>query len=340
MSLRLIEIIIPAERLDELHELLGDEETVGVWTDPLDDERARGRALVPTQRTETLTDRLSERFAGEDAFRLMLFTVEATLPQVEEPAEDEEREVDRREDPEAEEEREPTRVSREELYQDILEGTEISPVYAVTVALSTVVAAIGLLRGQVAVVIGAMVIAPLLGPNVALALATTLGDLDLARRAFKAIALGLGVASALSVLLGYLVGVDPTVPEIASRTRAGIADVGLALAAGSAAALAFTTGLSEALIGVMVAVALLPPLVTAGLLVGAGQWSLAGGALVLVLTNVACINLTAVVTFLAQRIRPRLRWEEAQARRATRTAVASWLGLLALLVGVIWLIWR
>ena len=208
-----------------------------------------------------------------------------------------------------------------------------------TVVLSTLVAAIGLVRGDIAVIIGAMVIAPLLGPNVALALAVTLGDGTLAVRALKTIAAGVATAAVVSVLMGVILPVDPSVPEIASRTDASFSDLALALAAGSAGALAFTTGIPTALIGVMVAVALLPPLATTGLLLGAGQIGPAAGAGLLVLTNVACINLAGIVTFLAQRVRPRTWWEEKRAKRATKIAVALWLVVLAVLATAIGLIW-
>jgi uncharacterized membrane protein len=89
------------------------------------------------------------------------------------------------------------------------------------------------------------------------------------------------------------------------------------------------------LVGVMVAVALLPPLVAAGLLAGAGLWGPAGGALTLLIINITCINLAAVATFLVQKVRPRTWWEEERARKATRIAVATWVIMLAVLVGVI-----
>ncbi len=114
-----------------------------------------------------------------------------------------------------------------------------------------------------------------------------------------------------------------------------LGDVLLALAAGSAAALSFTTGVLSALIGVMVAVALLPPLVTLGMLVGVGRWDMALGALLLLLTNLICINLAGVVTFLARGIRPLTWWEERKAKKATRQAIAIWTFLLILLVMVI-----
>jgi uncharacterized membrane protein len=88
-------------------------------------------------------------------------------------------------------------------------------------ALSSVVAAVGLLRNDLAVIIGAMVIAPLLGPNVALSLATTLGDTDLARQALRANLMGLTVALTLSVAVGWLLPVDPSLPAIFHRTQVG-----------------------------------------------------------------------------------------------------------------------
>ncbi|MGD8816423.1 MAG: DUF389 domain-containing protein, partial [Acidobacteriota bacterium] len=85
----------------------------------------------------------------------------------------------------------------------------------------------------------------------------------------------------------------------------------------------------------MVAVALLPPLVVAGMLAGAGHYRVAAGAVVLLLTNVTCINLAAIATFLMQKIRPRTWWEEDRAKRATRLAVVTWVVLLAVLLALI-----
>jgi uncharacterized hydrophobic protein (TIGR00341 family) len=200
------------------------------------------------------------------------------------------------------------------------------------VALSTVVAAVGLTRGDVAIVIGAMLIAPLLGPNVALSLACTLGDPILFRQSLKAMGVGAAIAAGLSLLMGLALNIDPGVPEIAARTHAGFGDVILALAAGGAGSLAFTSGVPAVVVGVMVSVALLPPLVSAGLLAGGGHESAAFGALILLLTNVTCINLAAVATFLIQKVRPRTWWEADRAGRATRRAVATWIVMLAILL--------
>ena len=118
--------------------------------------------------------------------------------------------------------------------------------------------------------------------------------------------------------------------------RSWFADIVLALAAGAAGALVFTTGVPAMLVGVMVAVALLPPLVTAGLRVAVRGGAGTGGALLLLMTNVICVNLAAVVTFLVRGVGPRTWWEADKARRATRKAVILWGALLVVLAATVW----
>jgi len=330
MSLRIIEVIIPKARAGELHEILNDSEIEDVWTLDSPDGKAVSRILMTATHTEAVTDLLSQRFGREEGFRVVLLPVEATLPV---PDEKKDAKPDAEEKPGKK--KSPERISREELYQNLSGKSRITGVYLVTVTVSTIVAAVGLVRGDVAIIIGAMVIAPLLGPNVGLSLASTLGDPDLARRSLKAIAVGVLLTLALSYLVGLFAPVDPDVPELRARTEIGFSDVALALAAGVAGSLAYTTGLPSALIGVMVAVALLPPLVAAGLLAGAGYHSLALGSFTLALTNVTCLNLAGVATFLARRVRPRTWWEAKKANKATRIAVTSWFVMLAILALVI-----
>ena len=238
------------------------------------------------------------------------------------------------------EEKSPQRIGREELYEDIKDAARCSRVYLAMTVLSTIVATVGLYYNSVAIIIGAMVIAPLLGPNMALALSTALGDSPLLRRALLTAMAGIGTAMALAVIVGVLLQVNPASPEVVSRTRVGMGDIVLALASGCAGALAFTTGVSATLIGVMVAVALLPPLVTFGLLLGGGQPALAMGALSLFLMNLICVNLAGVTTFLVQGIRPASWWEKDRAVKATRIAIVLWVALLAGLVGMILLLRR
>lgn len=330
MPLRLMEVVLPQANGESVRELL-EESVIDYWQERSDDKRLLLKILLSAEQTEQMLDALEEKFGGVEGFRVVLLSVEATIPRIEEPDD----ETEEAEEPPEEAEQKTERISREELYNDVLDGIKLSKPYVAMVVLSAIVAAVGLMQNNVAVVIGAMVIAPLLGPNVGLALATTLGDFNLGRRALKTNLFGVILALSLSILFGLVFSVDPTVSEIADRTRVGLPDIALALASGSAGVLAFTGGVATALIGVMVAVALLPPLVAFGLLLGAGYWPEAFSALLLLVTNLICVNLAGVTTFLVQGIRPRRWWEANKAERATRWAIILWTVLLLILVAVI-----
>jgi len=131
---------------------------------------------------------------------------------------------------------------------------------------------------------------------------------------------------------------DDTGPELLARSEVGIASVALALASGAAAALSVTTGLPSVLVGVMVAVALLPPAATLGIMLGHGHPDLATGAGLLLAVNVVCVNLACKVVFMAKGIGP-LSWsDKAGARRKTLLAILIWIVTLALLIVAI--LWR
>jgi uncharacterized hydrophobic protein (TIGR00341 family) len=330
MALRSMQIFIPEDGGSKVDELLEGHEVLGTWRDATVGDRLVCHLLVPAEEAEPIMDRFEQAFGNAEGFRVVLFPVEATVPRPE--TEEEAEDGDRAEDDAKESER----VSREELYHDITETLGATRVFMAMAVLSAIVAAVGLMRDDVAVIIGAMVIAPLLGPNVAMSLATTLGDLKLLRRALLTNVAGISGALVLSLLVGVAFTIDPNVPAIASRTQFGFGDLVLALAAGSAGTFAFTRGLAGAVIGVMVAVALVPPLVVFGMLAGAGDFQLASGALLLLVANVVCINLAGVATFLAQGVRPRTWWEEKRAKKATRTAIGIWISLLATLAVIVY----
>lgn len=332
MAIRCIDTIAPREQGDTLLKIAAEQAVIDAWQLPLaDGEHVLVRMLVPAARTEALTDLINGHAASASGFRIVVTAVEAALPP--EPESN-------TEDDNQQQQGQIDRISRDELYQDVVAGARLSPVYAASVILATLIAAIGLVRDDVAIIIGAMVIAPLLGPNVALALAATLGDRALAQRALIALGAGLALALLLSFGIGLALRVDPTVPAIEARTGLTLDNLLLALAAGGAGVLAVTSGTPATVIGVMVAVALLPPLATAGLLAGAGHTGLAGGALLLFAGNVIGVNLAGVLTFFWRGVRPRTWWEAEQARAARRMAISMWVLLFAGLCVVIVISWQ
>lgn len=332
MALRLVEIYAPdteppLELPDDTYDVLGH------WTYAIDDHQRVDRVLLEVDETEAFLDWADQEISSD--YRVVLQSVEATLPRPE--VEDEDDAADPPpEDEDDEQEVSVGRISRVELYEYVRDETNVSGVYYALVALSMIVATGGMLRDQTAVVIGAMMIAPLLGPSLALALSTTLGDLQLLGRALWANASGMTLALAGALTAGMVFPVDPATSEIAGRTVIDMADVALAASSGAAGALSVTRDKAMGLVGVMVAVALLPPLVAFGLLMGGGYIAPALDAGLLTLINVVALNLAAVCTFLGLGVRPRDWHDVAQARTSVRVALALWGGILLILLVLLW----
>lgn len=334
MALRIIELFIPkSEDLSYIREKINEYNVHGIWQEDISSNYNLFKILVDTGHSGPVLDLLEKSYSNVKGFRVILLPVEATVPRI---VTDEKVKKDTSADT-------PSGfkigrgISREELYADVSSGARVTGFFLFLVFLSTLVATIGIMKNNVAVIIGAMVIAPLIGPNVALALSTTLGDGQLLKNSIKANLSGLLVSLLPAVIAGMVFNIDIDTPELLSRTRVDAGDIVLALASGSAGALSFTMGLPSAIIGVMVAVALLPPTVTLGLLLGAGFNTLAAGSLMLLMINIICINLSGVTTFLFQGVRPLTWWESTKARRATKIAIVFWTTLLIVLFILIYI---
>ena len=329
MARRLIKLVIPAEHKQTALEMLDKQENLSYWLEESSRTHTIASALIDTGHSEALMDTFERKFGKIEGFKLLVFPVEAALPREKEPEPKEQKSKPK--------EKKSTRISREELYEDIVDSSKLTRVYLAMAALSTIVVIVGLLKDNPAIIIGAMVIAPFLGPNVALALSNVLADKKLRIDSLRTLGAGIAVVLGLTFLTGLFVEIDPAIGEIAARTKPDLWDILLALASGAAGVLAFTTGASAVVIGVMVAVALLPPLTVFGLFLGAGNYTLAAGALMLFLTNVICINLAGVATFLIQGVSPRTWWEAKKAKKATRLSISYWVITLLILTVLIYL---
>jgi len=326
MAQRIIEVIVPKDRGHTILDIMEGHDKLDMWEETLPNERTLFKILVKSENSECIMDDLENKLTWTEGFRVILLPVEASLPREKEPEKKEEIEEN------GKKRRRFLRISREELYHDVVEMTEINTTFMSLIIISAVVAAIGLFSNNVAVIIGAMVIAPILGPNVAFSLATTLGDRDLAWKSQKANMLGIALAVLFALIMGFLFTIDPDTPEIMSRTSINLYDVLLALACGTAGVLSITVGVATALVGVMVAVAFMPPLVTFGLLLAAGYPELAVGAGMLFLVNLICINLSGVMVFMAKGISPRRWWEAKKARKSVWNSIMLWTILLLILI--------
>ena len=324
MALRLAHIYLPKDSsgfLDDLKEKFNIIEHYEIEEKNMKEIKL----LLDAEMTEPVLDFIENHYGLQEGFRVIVTPVEAVIPRLEVEQKPEIDEENQKSEAEAK------RIYREELYEDIKSVSSGGRTFILMLILSAFVAAIGLLRANVAIIIGAMVIAPLLGPNMGMALAAALGDSALAKRSLKTNFAGIAIAVTIAIALGWFATVDVTNPEIASRLQVSYADFVLALASGAAGALSFTSGVSGSLIGVMVAVALLPPLMVFGLLVGDGQFQTSLNALLLLMTNVVCVNISGVAMFLYQGVRPHSWWEAKKAKKQTRIAIAVWMVLLAML---------
>lgn len=335
MALRLLKIIAPVSEKDRIPQILEDHDITGEISHELTDNLWTAEVIIPATGSDALLDTLDERYKNMKEFRVMMISVEAALPR-QIPVSDTDSGNGAFSKPDKSVKPAHQRISREELYMDIHDVSGLNRFFVIMVVLSSIVAGIGLLRDNSAIVIGAMVIAPLLGPSVALALGTTLGDPLLIRRAMKTNVVGVFLALFVASLWGLFQPVDPSTSEIASRTTIGFGDIVLASASGMAGVLSMTLGSSSTIVGVMIAVALLPPLITCGLLLGSGQWLPAGYAFLVFTTNFICVNLTGVLTFVFQGIQPANWWAQTIARKATHRAIILWCLMLSVLVGIIW----
>lgn len=324
--MRLIEVLADAGNEPTVHGIAEQHDVIEYWSgSESEDGRVVMRLLVRPEEQQPVLDALQSALGGDPRARTMVLSLEAVLPR---PPEREEDEAERHAR---------TRRSRESLYAEVETGARLDSQFVLMVVFSTIVAAIGLIEDNVAVVIGAMVIAPLLGPNLALALATALGDRDLMWRSLQTNLAGLLLATGLSFLIALLWPVNVQSAELLARADVGLDSVALALASGAAAVLSLTTGLPTALVGVMVAVALLPPAATLGLMLGVAAYPEALGAGLLLAVNVVCVNLAAKLVFVYRGVNPRTWIEKRQARQSMTIYIVFWVVALAILIGAIYL---
>lgn len=159
--------------------------------------------------------------------------------------------------------------------------------------LAAVIAGFGLLANSPAVVIGAMLVAMLIGPISGIALAIIDARFALLKKSLLTLLSGGVLIYAIGMALGWLYPEQALSQEIIARTAPNTMDVMVALAGGTAGAYAMISrNLSVAVVGVAVATALVPPLTASGILLSVGQYQLAGGALLLTLTNIVAIQFT------------------------------------------------
>jgi len=230
-----------------------------------------------------------------------------------------------------------TRERRGEVRVNMRDSAQPDFDYFVLVVLSSMIATLGLLTNSGAVIIGAMLVAPLMSPIIGLGLGSLIGDEPLLKNSASAILRGAVIAVLISIFLTWLNASLPFITlhnlpaEVLARTRPTPIDLLIALAGGLAAAFALAQpSLSAALPGVAIATALMPPLGTVGVGIAMGRWDVAGGALLLFVTNAVTIAFASMLVFWVLGFQPGQQNKHGQ-RVPRSLAISAFVTLLMLL---------
>ena len=293
---------------------------------------------LPTTAVEPILDRLREVGIERDAYTVVI-RAETVVSKRFEALED------RYDADEEDESGNGDRIAREELVARASGMALSARPYVLMTAVSAIVATAGLLLDSPAVVVGSMVIAPLIGPAMAASVGTVVDDAELAVRGLKLQALGGVVAVAAATAFALLLRTANVVPlsaeevfainEVRERLAPDILSLVIGLGAGAAGAVSLASGVSSALVGVMIAAALVPPTAVVGIGIAWGEPATVLGSAVLVLVNVLAINLVALIVLWRYGYRPRLWFREDDARAATRKRIVVLAAVLLVLTGLL-----
>lgn len=330
--MRLIQLIVPEGKQDAVLRMLDDEEIEYAVTD---ETSGREYSIVvtfalPRAAVESVLESLSS--LGIDKSGITIVSDAETIIS----SNYEELEARYVEDTERSEDL----IAREELQTKAKDMISSLSTYATLTVVSALIATVGLLLDSPATVVGSMVIAPLIGPAMAASVGTVVADDELFRRGVKfqilGIVLAIGSAALFALFVRYtnLVppGMDPMqLAEVGERATPSFLILVVALGAGVAGILSLMTGVSTALVGVMIAVALIPPAAAVGVGLAFFIPRLIVGAGVFVLVNVLSINLAALLVLWRSGYRPD-RWFHAE---RTRTALIRQVAVLLVVIAVL-----
>ncbi len=191
------------------------------------------------------------------------------------------------------------------VYRESRRNARTTRDFITMIAISTVIATLGLMLNAPAVIIGAMLIAPLMGAIIAMGLGVVQGDARLLKLGMKTTGWGVFITLIVSFGLELIIPLNGLTDEMLARSSPNLLDLGVALAAGAAGAYALARkNVSSSLPGVAIAVALIPPLATAGMALALLSWQTALGAGLLFLTNLVGIVAMSSWVFLSMGFQP------------------------------------
>ncbi|PJF22232.1 MAG: hypothetical protein CUN56_07065 [Phototrophicales bacterium] len=191
-----------------------------------------------------------------------------------------------------------TQVEQDDIIEMSRRNASFTIDYLMLILVSAALATLGLLLNSVAVIIGAMLVAPLMSPLVAMSVTLTVGRIWIAQRAFTSLVIGVLMAVLMAFVLGLLLPIPLPTSEMLARGAPTLLDAAVAFASGVVGAYATARkDIPAALAGVAIAAALMPPICTIGLGLAFGEINLAFGATLLFLTNIISIIGAGILVF-------------------------------------------
>jgi uncharacterized hydrophobic protein (TIGR00341 family) len=328
---RLVHVSVPAGKRETVLKTLDDHGVDYVVSDETSGREVTAVASfpLPTNAVEPVLDALRESGLGDDAFTVVV-DAETVVS----------RRFEQLEERYAEEQPSEDRIARQELVASARDLAPETSNYLVLTVVSVLIATAGLLLDSPATVVGSMVIAPLIGPAMATSVGTVVDDGDLFSRGIRLQAMGFAVAAvaatAFALLLRNAALVPPTLDplllgEVGERVAPDFLSLAIALGAGAAGAMSLRSGVSASLVGVMIAVALVPPVGVIGIGIAWGRPLMVLGATVLVAVNALSINLSAMVVLWYSGYRPDDWFRTDEARAATVKRVGALVAVLVVL---------
>lgn len=192
------------------------------------------------------------------------------------------------------------------ILASVAHDARLSRKFLLLILLSAAIATLGLLQSSAAVVIGAMLVSPLLGPIMAVGFGLATLDTALVRRALLTLAAGVAAAVMVAMVIVWVTPISDVTAELRARTVPTLLDLGVAVVGGVAGVYAILRRLSGVMVGVAIATALVPPLSTIGFGLATARPAFAQGAALLFLTNTLAIAFAATIVARINRFGPSL----------------------------------
>lgn len=312
MPYKTIDVIINSNIKDVLDNILTKKEIVQSWKIENQDKKIKYSLVVEEKNVEMMVDILSKTLHIDKEIEnindikdtIILTNVEGLLPKLkitEEDQTDNKKSVDR--------------VSVDEIYNDILNGSKLSQNFLLNIILSSIVCTIGIIKKDMGILIVASAIAPFMGSILAYSFSMIIGDKELMKQSSKTMIFGILLSFSIALTIGFLWNYLPNTYRIDEgldlfqETKFNQYTFVLAIASGMSAGLAITTGLPTIMASFMVSVSLLPNITITGITLSNGFIKIFISSLTLLIMDIICIILSSQLIFLIKKIKPKTKKE-------------------------------